>query len=75
MSRVTVIDVLETGACIDGVLKFVADHAGRIECDSAEFPHEAQKPNAEWTQENEPARMDCHETGDDRRSVRSACLG
>ena len=40
MSRVTVIDVLETGACIDGVLKFV-DHAGRIECDSAEFPHEA----------------------------------
>ncbi len=41
MSRVTVIDVLETGACIDGVLKFVADHAGRIECDSAEFPHEA----------------------------------
>ena len=41
MSRVTVIDVLETGACIDGVFKFVADHAGRIECDSAEFPHEA----------------------------------
>ena len=37
MSRVTVVDVLDAGACIDGVLQFIAANGMRIECDSGEF--------------------------------------
>ena len=49
MSRVTVIDVLDAGACIDGVLQFIAANGMRIECDSGEFdePYIQQAANGD----------------------------
>ena len=40
VSRVTVIDVLDAGACIGGVLAWIKSNGMLIECSSTDFPHE-----------------------------------
>ena len=39
-ARVTVSDVLDIGACIDGVKDFIERNGMRITCDPADFPSE-----------------------------------
>jgi len=43
---VTVVDVLEVGACIDGVKNFVVSHGGLIAGLASDFPDEPYVQNA-----------------------------